>query len=154
MYNHKTARLYGDIYTEIKIKGLTIDLNKQIDNTIENQQPGADILLFKGAKKQSTWVSSFLTKTGIKDGSKTNNTGSINLLRHSYIDYIISMLNKQKYSAEERNKLANMMKHSVQTSPSYSSMVVSDAVPLNAKQKKEIATMQTRSKSKKQLAKQ
>jgi len=63
--------------------GVTIDLNKQIDNTIDNQKDDADIPLFRGAKKLSTWVSGFLTKAGVKDGSKTNNTGSINLLRHS-----------------------------------------------------------------------
>jgi hypothetical protein len=94
MYKYKTAKLYGDIYTEIKNRNLTIDLDKQIDKTIDNQKDDADILLFRGAKKQSTLVSGFLTKAGIKDGSKTNNTGSINLLRHSYIDYRIGMLNK------------------------------------------------------------
>ena len=84
MYNYKTRKLYGDIYTEIQNKDLTIDLNKQIEKIMDSQKDDADIPLFKGSKKQSTFVSSFLTKAGVKDGSKTNNTGSINLLRHSF----------------------------------------------------------------------
>jgi len=100
--------------------------------------------LFKGSKKQSTWVSSFLTKAGVKDGSKTKNTGSINLLRHSFIDYRIGIIDKMDYSSEERIKLAKMMKHSVVTSPSYLSMVLAE--PLTAKEKKEVASIKTRSK--------
>ena len=87
MFNYKTHKLYKDIYTEIKNKILTVDLNRQIERIMDNQKDDADIPLFKGPRKQSTWISSFLTKAGVKDGSKTKNTGSINLLRHSFVDY-------------------------------------------------------------------
>jgi hypothetical protein len=134
MYNYKTHKLYGDIYTEIQNKNLTIDLDKQIEKTIDNQKDDADIPLFRGAKKQSTWVSFFLTKAGIKDGSKTNNTGSINLLRHSFIDYKLGLMDKMDYSSEERKRIIKMRKHGVQTSPSYLSMVLSE--PLTTQEKK------------------
>jgi hypothetical protein len=113
-----------------------------------NQKDNEDIPLFKGPRKQSTWISGFLKTAGVKDGSKTNNTGSINLLRHSYIDYKINIIeNNTVYSPDERIKLATMMRHSVQTSPSYLSMVLAE--PLTAKEKKEVAVIQnTRSKSK------
>jgi len=145
MFNDKTHKLYGDIYTEIKDRDLTVDLNKQIEKIMDDQKDDADTFLFKGSKKQSTWVSSFLTKAGIKDGSKTNNTGSINLLRHSFIDYRIGIIDKMNYSSEERIKLAKMMKHSVVTSPSYLSVVLAE--PLTDKEKKEVASITTRSKS-------
>ena len=48
MFNYKTAKLYGDIYTEIQNKDLTIDLNKQIEKIMDNQKDDADIPLFKG----------------------------------------------------------------------------------------------------------
>jgi hypothetical protein len=145
MYNYKTHKLYKDIYTEIKDKNLTIDLNRQIEKIMANQKEDADIPLFKGSKKQSTWISGFLTKAGVKDKSKTNNTGSINLLRHSFIDYRINIIeNSTVYSPDERIKLATMMRHSVQTSPSYLSMVLAE--PLTAKEKKEVAAIRTRSK--------
>jgi len=124
MYNYKTHKLYKDIYTEIKERNLTVDLNKQIESIMDNQKQDADIPLFKGPKKQSTFVSSFLTKAGVKDGSKTYNTGSINLLRHAFVDYRIGVIDEMEYSPEERIKLASMMKHSVQTSPSYLSVVL------------------------------
>jgi len=122
MYNYKTHKLYGDIYTEIKNKDLTIDLNRQIEKVMANQKEDAeDIPLFKGPKKQSTWISGFLKTAGVKQGSKTNNTGSINLLRHSFIDYKINIIEKSTvYSPDERIKLATMMRHSVQTSPRWS----------------------------------
>ena len=146
MYNYKTAKLYGDIYREIKDRNLTVDLSKQIESIMDNQKDDADIPLFRGAKKQSTWVSGFLTKAGIKDGSKTNNTGSINLLRHSFIDYKVNMMDKMNYSPDERIKLAKMMRHSVQTSPSYLSMVLAER--LTAKEKKEVSSIRnTRSKN-------
>jgi hypothetical protein len=145
MFNYKTHKLYGDIYTEIQNKDLTIDLNKQIEKIMDSQKDDADIPLFKGSKKQSTWVSSFLTKAGVKYGSKTKNTGSINLLRHSFIDYRIAIIDKMDYSSEERIKLAKMMKHSVVTSPSYLSVVLAE--PLTAKEKKQVVAIQTRSKS-------
>jgi len=83
----------------------------------------------------------------VKDGSKTKNTGSINLLRHSDIDYKINIIEKStEYSPDERIKLASLMRHSVQTSPAYSSVVLAE--PLTAKEKKEVAAIQnTRSKS-------
>jgi len=113
---------------------------------MDNQKEDADTLLFTGAKKQSTWVSSFLTKAGVKDGSKTNNTGSINLLRHSFVDYKVNMIDKMNYSPEERIKLAKMMRHSVVTSLSYLSVVLAE--PLTAKEKKQVASIQnTRSKN-------
>jgi len=147
MYNYKTQKLYGDIYTEIKDKNLTIDLNRQIEKIMANQKENEDIPLFKGPRKQSTFVSGFLTKAGVKDKSKTNNTGSINLLRHSFIDYKIGLIEKStQYSPDERIKLAKMMKHSVQTSPAYLSVVLAE--PLTAKEKKEVASITTRSKSK------
>jgi hypothetical protein len=147
MYNYKTHKLYKDIYTEIKNKELTIDLNRQIEKVMANQKDDADIPLFKGPRKQSTWVSGFLTKAGVKDGSKTKNTGSINLLRHSYIDYKINIIeNSTEYSPDERIKLATMMKHSVQTSPAYLSMVLAE--PLTAKGGKKVAAIEnTRSKN-------
>ena len=148
MYKYKTHKLYKDIYAEIKNKNLTIDLNRQIEKIMANQKEGAeDIPLFKGPKKQSTWISGFLKNAGVKDGSTTNNTGSINLLRHSFIDYKINIIeNSTVYSPDERIKLATMMRHSVQTSPSYLSMVLAE--PLTAKEKKEVASIRTRSKSK------
>jgi hypothetical protein len=134
------------MYTEIKDRNLTVDLNKQIEKIMDNQKDDADTFLFKGSKKQSTWVSSFLTKAGVKGGSKTNNTGSINLLRHSFIDYRIGIIDNMDYSSEERIKLATMMRHSVQTSPSYLFMVLAEL--LTPKEKKEVASIQnTRSKS-------
>jgi len=146
MFNYKTHKLYGDIYTEIKNKALTIDLNRQIEKITANQKEDADIPLFKGPKKQSTWISGFLKTAGVKQGSTTNNTGSINLLRHSFIDYKINIIeNSTVYSPDERIKLATMMRHSVQTSPSYLSMVLAE--PLTAKEKKEVASIRTRSKS-------
>jgi len=146
MFKYKTHKLYGDIYTEIKDRNLTVDLNNPIEKIMDNQKDDADIPLFTGAKKQSTWVSSFLTKAGVKDGSKTKNTGSINLLRHSFVDYRIGIIDKMDYSPEERIKLATMMKHSVQTSPAYLSVVLAE--PLTAKEKKEVTAIQnTRSKS-------
>ena len=145
MFKYKTHKLYGDIYTEIKDRNLTDDLNNQIESIMENQKDDADIPLFRGAKKQSTWVSGFLTKAGVKDGSKTKNTGSINLLRHSFVDYKVNMMDKMNYSPEERNKLAKMMRHSVVTSLSYLSVVLAE--PLTAKEKKQVASIQnTRSK--------
>ena len=146
MFNYKTAKLYGDIYTEIKDRNLTVDLNKQIESIMDNQKDDADIPLFTGARKQSTWISSFLTKAGVKDGSKTNNTGSINLLRHSFVDYRIGIIDKMDYSPEERIKLAKMMRHSVVTSPTYLSVVLAE--PLTVKGKKKVAAITTRSKSK------
>jgi len=147
MYNYKTHKLYKDIYTEIKDKNLTVDLNRQIEKVMDNQKDNVDIPLFKGPRKQSTWVSGFLTKAGVKDGSKTKNTGSINLLRYSYIDYKINIIEKStEYSPDERIKLASLMRHSVQTSPAYLSVVLAE--PLTAKEKKEVAAIQnTRSKS-------
>jgi len=145
MFNYKTHKLYKDIYTETKDRKLTVDLNKQIEKIMDNQKDDSETFLFKGSKKQSTWVSSFLTKAGVKDGSKTKNSGSINLLRHSFIDYRIGIIDKMNYSSEERIKLATMMKHSVQTSPSYLSVVLAE--PLTAKEKKQVADIQTRSKS-------
>ena len=140
MFKYKTHKLYGDIYTEIKDRNLTVDLNNPIEKMMDNQKDDADIPLFTGAKKQSTWVSSFLTKSGVKDGSKTNNTGSINLLRHSFVDYRIGIIDKMDYSPEERIKLATMMKHNVQTSPSYLSVVLAE--PVTAKEKKQVAAIQ------------
>ena len=145
MYNYKTHKLYKDIYTHIKDRNLTVDLNEQIESIMDNQKDDEDIPLFKGSKKQSTWVSSFLTKAGVKYGSNTNNTGSINLLRHSFIDYKIGIIDKMEYSTEERIKLSSMMRHSVQTSPSYLSMVLAE--PLTAKGKKKVESIRTRSKS-------
>jgi hypothetical protein len=112
-----------------------------------NQKANEDIPLFKGPRKQSTWISGFLKKAGVKSGSTTNNTGSINLLRHSFIDYKINIIeNSTVYSPDERIKLATMMRHSVQTSPSYLSMVLAES--LTAKEKKEVAAIRnTRSKS-------
>ena len=82
----------------------------------------------------------------MKDGSKTNNTGSINLLRHSFVDYKVNMMDKVNYSAEERIKLAKMMRHSVVTSLTYLSVVLAE--PLKPKEKKKVAAIQnTRSKS-------
>ena len=146
MFNYKTSKLYGDIYTEIQNKDLTIDLNKQIESIMDNQKDDEDVPLFTGSRKQSTWISGFLTKAGVKDGSKKKNTGSINLLRHAFVDYRIGIIDKMDYSPEERIKLATMMKHSVQTSPSYLSMVLSE--PLTVKEKKQVAAKpNTRSKS-------
>ena len=147
MFNYKTHKLYGDIYTEIRNKNLTIDLNNQIEKVMANQKDNEDIPLFKGPRKQSTWISGFLKAAGVKNGSKTNNTGSINLLRHSFIDYKINIIeNSTVYSPDERIKLATMMRHNVQTSPSYLSMVLAE--PLTAKEKKEVAAIRnTRSKS-------
>jgi len=146
MFRYKTQKLYGDIYTEIKDKNLNVDLNKQIDKINADQKQDADTFLFKGPKKQSTFVSSFLTKSGVKDKSnKTQNTGSINLLRHSFLDYKMKIIDKMNYSSEERIKLAKMMRHSVVTSPSYLSMILAE--PLTVKQKKEVAAITTRSKS-------
>ena len=108
---------------------------------MDNQKENADI-----PRKQSTWVSGFLTKAGVKDGSKTNNTGYINLLRHAFVDYRIGIIDKMDDSPEERIKLASMMKHSVQTSPSYLSVVLAE--PLTAKGKNKVAAITTRSKSK------
>ena len=91
-------------------------------------------------------VSGFLTKAGVKDGSKTKNTGSINLLRHAFVDYRIGIIDKMDYSPEERIKLATMMKHSVQTSPSYLSVVLAET--LTAKEEKQVVAIQnTRSKN-------
>ena len=148
MFNYKTHKLYKDIYTEIKHRNLTVDLNRQIEKVMDIQKDDADIPLFTGPRKQCTWISSFLTKAGVKDGSKTNNTGSINLLRHSYIDYKINIIEKStEYSPDERIKLVTMMKHSVQTSPAYLSMALAE--PLTAKEKKKVKAIQnTRSKSK------
>jgi len=146
MFRYKTQKIYGDIYTEIKDKNLTVDLNKQIEKIIANQKQDADTFLFKGPKKQSTFVSSFLTKAGVKDGSKTQNTGSINLLRHSFLDHKLKIIDKMNYSSEERIKLSKMMKHSVVTSPTYLSVVLAE--PLTVKQKKEVDAITTRSKSK------
>ena len=134
--------MYKDIYTEIKDKNLTVDLNRQIEKVMANQKDNEDIPLFKGPRKQSTWISGFLKKAGVKDGSKTNNTGSINLLRHSYIDYKINIIEN---SPDERIKLATMMRHRVQTSPSYLSMVLAE--PLTAKGERKVAAIRTRSKS-------
>jgi len=67
IFRYKTQKLYGDIYTEIKDKNLNVDLNKQIDKINANQKDNEDTFLFKGPKKQSTFVSSFLTKAGVKD---------------------------------------------------------------------------------------
>jgi hypothetical protein len=145
MYRYKTQKLYGDIYTEIKDKNLTVDLNKQIEKMMANQKQDEDTFLFKGSKKQSTFVSSFLTKAGVKDGSKTQNTGSMNLLRHSFLDYKLKIIDKMNYSSEERIKLSKMMKHSVGTSPTYLSVVLAE--PLTVKQKKEVDVITTRSKS-------
>jgi len=133
MYKYKTQKLCGDIYTEIKDKNLTVDLNKQIEKINANQKQDEDTFLFKGPKKQSTFVSSFLTKAGVKDGSKTQNTGSINLLRHSFLDYKLKIMDKMNYSSDERIKLSKMMKHSVVTSPTYLSVVLAE--PLTVKQK-------------------
>jgi hypothetical protein len=143
MFNYKTHKLYKDIYTEIKDK----NRNKQIEKVMANQKANEDIPLFKGPRKQSTWISGFLKKAGVKSGSTTNNTGSINLLRHSFIDYKINIIeNSTVYSPDERIKLATMMRHSVQTSPSYLSMVLAES--LTAKEKKEVAAIRnTRSKS-------
>jgi len=147
MYKYKTQKLYGDIYTEIKDKNLTVDLHRQIEKIMANQKDDADIPLFTGPKKQSTWISGFLTKSGVKDGSKTQNTGSINLLRHSFLDFKINMIEKStEYSPDERIKLAQMMKHSLVTSLTYLSVVLAE--PLTAKEKKEVAAITTRSKSK------
>ena len=147
MYKYKTQKLYGDIYTEIKDKNLTVDLHRQIEKIMANQKDDADIPLFTGPKKQSTWISGFLTKSGVKDGSKTQNTGSINLLRHSFLDFKINMIEKStEYSPNERIKLAQMMKHSLVTSLTYLSVVLAE--PLTAKEKKEVAAITTRSKSK------
>jgi len=63
------------------------------------------------------------------------------------------MLNKHKYSADERIKLATIMRHSVQTGPSYLSMVVQNKVPMNAKQRKEVEKTTTRSTSNKESPK-
>ena len=88
-----------------------------------------------------------LSKAGVKDGSKTKNTGSINLLRHSSVDYKVNMMDKMNYSPEERIKLAKMMRHSVVTSLTYLSVVLAE--PLTPKEKKKVAAIQnTRSKSK------
>ena len=147
MYNYKTHKLYKDIYTEIKDRNLTIDLNRQIEIIMDNQKDDEDIPLCTGPRKQSTWISSFLTKAGVKDGSKTKNTGSINLLRHSYIDYKMNIIEKStEYSPDERIKLASLTRHSVQTSPAYLSVVLAE--PLTAKEKKEVKAIQNaRSKS-------
>jgi hypothetical protein len=146
MYNYKTQKLYGDISTEIMDRNLTVDLNRQIGKIKDNQKENEDTFLFKGPKKQSTFVSSFLTKAGIKDGSKTKNTGSINLLRHAFLDYNMNIIDKMNYSSEERIKLAKMVKHSVVTSPTYLSVVLAE--PLTVKEKKQVAAIQnTRSKS-------
>jgi hypothetical protein len=64
MFNYKTHKLYKDIYTEIKDKNLTIDLNKQIEKVMANQKDNEDIPLFKGPRKQSTWISGFFEKRG------------------------------------------------------------------------------------------
>jgi len=105
MFRYKTQKLYGDINTEINDKDLNVDLNKQIDKINANQKQDADTFLFKGPKKQSTFVSSFLTKSAVKDKSnKTQNTGSINLLRHSFLDYKMKIIDKMNYSSEERIK--------------------------------------------------
>ena len=56
MCNYKTAKLYGDIYTEIKDRNLSVDLKKQIEKNTDNQKQDADTFLFKGPKKQSTWL--------------------------------------------------------------------------------------------------
>ena len=57
----------------------------------------------------------------------------------------MKIIDKMNYSSEERIKLAKMMKHSVVTSPSYLSVVLAE--PLTVKQKKDVATITTRSKS-------
>ena len=146
MFNFKTHKLYKDIYTEIQNKEFTIDLNRQIEKIMDNQKDDEDVPLLTGPRKQSTWISSFLTKAGVKDGSKTKITGSINLLRHSFIDYKIGIIDKMEYSTEERIKLSTMMRHSVVTSLTYLSVVLAE--PLTAKEKKEVAAIQnTRSKS-------
>jgi hypothetical protein len=145
MFKYKTQKLYGDIYTEIMDRNLTVDLNNQIEKIMDSPKDDADIPLFKGSNKQSTWVSGFLTKAGVKDGSKTKNTGSINLLRHSFVDYKVNMMDKMNYSPEQRIKLAEMMRHSVVTSLTYLAVVLAE--PLTPKEKKEVAAIQTRSKS-------
>ena len=48
MFNYKTHKLYKYIYTEIKDRDLTVDLNKQIEKIMDNQKDDADIPLFKG----------------------------------------------------------------------------------------------------------
>jgi len=88
----------------------------------------------RAQNKQSTWVSRFLKATGLKDHS-TLKSGSINALRHWYIDYKIRPLNKMTYSEQERIKLAALLKHSVMTTPKYLSFVDSGKVPLDTKQK-------------------
>ena len=56
------------------------------------------------------------------------------------------MMDKVNYSAEERIKLAKMMRHSVVTSLTYLSVVLAE--PLTPKEKKKVAAIQnTRSKS-------
>jgi len=110
-------------------------------------------LFNKGGEKQSTCVSNMPTQAGIKTGSTTSNTGSINLLRHSFVDYKIGLLDKQDYSAEERIKLSKMMRDSIQTTPGYLSMVANDNVPLNAQHKRQLEKNTTESSANQEVQK-
>jgi hypothetical protein len=55
-----------------------------------------------------------LKEAGLKEMS-TSNSGRINALRYSFFDYKIGLLNQENYSAEDRIKLAALLRHSVMT---------------------------------------
>jgi len=86
-YRYNAHEMYGDIYTELKNTDLSNSVNKHVDEYMrKSKDPHADIPLCKGAKKPSTWVSKLLKDAGLKEMSKLS-SGSINALRHSFIDH-------------------------------------------------------------------
>ena len=113
LHRFKTYKTFG-----IHLKKLSLDLSNEV--RLYAAELKGKYLFGKG--KMSNYVSTMLTKAGIKDKRADPeykakvNVGSINVLRKSYIS---RALNDPSLSEFDREDLAFAMKHSPDTSPKY-----------------------------------
>ena len=66
MYNYKTHKLYKDIYTEIKDRNLTVDLNKQIESIMDNQKTRCGYTAVQRSKETVYFCLLLFNKSGSK----------------------------------------------------------------------------------------
>ena len=111
---YKTSSTYGVTFVDYSLQ-LSTDIRLYIDQ-LKNK-----MYLF-GKGKMTAYVGKMLLDAGVKKKSNDPeyrpgfNTGSVNLLRKSYVS---RALNDPSLSAVDRETLAFAMKHSPMTSPSY-----------------------------------
>jgi len=131
-FRYKTDGLYGDQYVKVDA-----ELRQLIDDYVANGFIDTELFPFKGGKMTS-FVSKMLKQAGLKSDS-SKNKGAINLLRKALITHKTEQLRLLgDITAEDRIKLAKIMRHSVVVTPAYLRKIAPKYDALTQVEKKEL----------------